>query len=133
MNRVLSWPHTPIVPGLLEALKEERQRTAVTDKGMIRFDLFLGPVEMKFSRHDHAVEPGTEVYVWWKGGGFVCAPATEVDAEEEAARQVVDRVHQARLALAEARRERREKLLANIDIVISGDLPDAQPEQHAPA
>lgn len=124
MNRVLSWPHTPIVPGLLQGLKADRSKTVVTDKGMIRFDLFLGPVEMRFSRPEQALEPGTEVYVWWKGGGFVCAPTAEVDAEEEAARQIIDRVHEARIALAEARRERREKLLANVDIVLPADTPE---------
>jgi len=34
MNRVLSWPHTPIFPGLLEGLKSDRNKAVVTDNGV---------------------------------------------------------------------------------------------------
>jgi hypothetical protein len=126
MNRVLSWPHTPIVRGLLEGLKAERHETVVTDKGMVHFDLFLGPVEMKFSKPEQQLEPGTRVVVWWKGGGFVCASTEEIETEELASREIADRVNQARHAIAEARRERRERLLADVDIVLPGE-PEMQP------
>ena len=53
MNRVLSWPRTPLYPGLLEPLKGERLRSVLTDRGMVRFELPLGPVEMKFSDPQH--------------------------------------------------------------------------------
>jgi len=33
MNRVLSWPHTPMLRALLNALKSERRQTVVSDKG----------------------------------------------------------------------------------------------------
>ncbi|HET9641829.1 MAG TPA: hypothetical protein VFP68_00360, partial [Burkholderiaceae bacterium] len=82
MNRILSWPHTPIFPGLLEGLKHKRLRTRVTPRGTIRFELAAGPVEMKFSRAEQPLPPYTEVYVWWKRGGFVCAPVAEVAHEE---------------------------------------------------
>lgn len=121
MNRVLSWPHTPILPGLLEGLKGERHRTFVTEKGMIYFDLFLGPVEMKFSQAQHQLPPGTEVYVWWKGGGFVCAPASDVDAEERRSRRINERVAQARMKLADARRERQAQRLNDVDIILPTD------------
>ena len=113
MNRVLSWPHTPIVPELLEALKAERHKTVVNERGMIRFDLSLGPVEMKFCDPQHHLAAGTEVYVWWKGGGFVCAPAAELDAEEHAAREIAERFREVRLHLAQARREREVRLAAS--------------------
>src|ERR1043165_2102612 len=99
VNRVLSWPHTPIVPGLLESLKLDKRETVVTDKGMIRFDLPLGPVEMKFSDPHHRLPAGTRVMVWWKVGGFVCASADEVDIEERESRDIADRVQQARSRL----------------------------------
>jgi hypothetical protein len=124
MNRVLSWPHTPIVPGLLEGLKGDRQKTIVTDKGTIRFELFLGPVEMRLSDPQHQLPPGTGVYVWWKGGGFVCAPIDELDAEDLESRRIADRLLQARSQLAAARRERRERLLAEVDIVLPHGLVD---------
>lgn len=110
MNRVLSWPHTPIVPGLLEGLRLDRTKTQVTDKGLVRFELPLGPVEMRFSDAQHQLPPGTEVYVWWKGGGFVCAPAAELDAEERAAREIAERFREVRARLAVARREREQRL-----------------------
>jgi hypothetical protein len=66
----------------------------------------LGSVEMSFSSVEQPLRVGTRVYVWWKGGGFVCAPANEVDAEAEESLRVARRVADARSALAEARRER---------------------------
>ena len=117
MNRVLSWPHTPICPGLLDPLKAERTRTVINERGMIRFQLPLGAVEMKFSSPEHQLNAGSEVYVWWKGGGFVCAPVSEVRAEENEAREIVDRVSQARSHLAAARKEREERLSARVSIV----------------
>jgi len=121
MNRVLSWPHTPIVPGLLESMRTERIPTVVTERGMIRFELPLGPVEMKFSDAEQHLPPGTEVFVWWKGGGFVCAPAEEVEAEERASRHIADRVLQARWRLALARRQRALRLASEVDIVLPED------------
>jgi len=113
MNRVLSWPHTPIVPGLLDMLKQGRHKTLVNDRGMIAFDLSLGQVEMKFCDPQHQLPAGTEVYVWWKGGGLVCAPAAELDADERAAREIAERFREIRLNLAAARREREARLAAS--------------------
>jgi hypothetical protein len=118
MNRVLSWPHTRIVPGLLDDIKTGKHVTAVSDRGMIRFDLPLGPVEMKFSQHEHQLQPGTEVMVWWKGGGFVCAPTEEVDCEERESRDIAERVMQARTQLSQARHERQQRLASQVDIVL---------------
>lgn len=130
MNRVLSWPHTPMVPGLLEGLKSERHKTVVTDRGTIHFDVFLGEVEMKFSNPQQQLSPGTEVLVWWKGGGFVCASSTEFDHEQRESRQIAERVTRARSQLAAARRERQARLAANVDIV----LPiDTEPPRQARA
>jgi len=64
-------------------------------KGMIRFDLFLGPVEMKFSNAQQQLPPGTEVQVWWKGTGFVCATAEDIEAEvheSEESQHILERV-----------------------------------------
>jgi len=118
MNRVLSWPHTPIFPGLLDSLKGARSKTRVTERGMIRFDLPLGAVEMKFPNPQQQLKPGTEVYVWWKGGGFVCAPAAELDHEEDEARRLAERLMQARSHLADARRARQSQIAASVDIVL---------------
>ncbi len=122
MNRVLSWPHTPIFPGLLEGLKSDRNEAVVTDKGTIRFDLFLGPVEMKFSNPHQQLPEGAEVFVWWKGGGFVCALSTEIDVEEQESRHIAERVTQARSQLAEARRERQARFLNDLDIVLPAEV-----------
>jgi len=132
MSRVLSWPHTPIFPKLLDTLKVDRHQTTVTDKGMIRFDLFLGPVEMKFSNTQQQLPPGTEVQVWWKGTGFVCATAEDIEAEvheTEESQHILERVHQVREQLAAARRERHERFVNELDIV----LPPADAEQPQPA
>lgn len=117
MNRVLSWPQTPLVPGLLDALKGERHRTVVNDNGMVRFELSLGAVEMKFCDRQHQLPPGTEVYVWWKGGGCVCAPAAELDADEQAARLIAERFREIRQQLAAARRERDVRLATLVNTV----------------
>jgi hypothetical protein len=129
MNRVLSWPHTPIFPGLLDPLRAERSRAVVTERGTIRFELPLGPVEMRFSNPQHQLEAGTPVYVWWKGGGFVCAPRGEVKAEEDEARCIVERVMQARSQLAAARKQRQARLAAHVDI----ELPEESNTVSLPA
>jgi len=116
MNRVLSWPHTPIVPGLLDALKGPRSRTVVTERGMVRFALPQGVVEMKFPSAQQQLPPGTEVCVWWKGGGFVCAPAAELDREESESRRLAERLAQARSQLAAARRAREKRPPASAEI-----------------
>ena len=126
MNRVLSWPHTAIVPGLLDGLKSDRHRTAVTERGMVRFELPLGPVEMKFSDAHQQLEPGTRVVVWWKGGGFVCAPTDEVRAEERESRRLADGVMQARTQIALARRERQARLASQVDILLPVELEMGQ-------
>ena len=59
--------------------------------------------------------------VWWKGGGFVCAPAAEVDEEERESRCIAERVRNARSQLAAARKERQARLAADVDIVLPAD------------
>ena len=122
MNRILSWPEAPIVPGLLEALSDERHETVVNDKGMIRLESPLGPVEMKFSQPAQQLPTGTEVIVWWKAGGFVCAPAQELDREESESRRIADSLAEARSHLAQARRERQARLAGNVDIVLPDEV-----------
>lgn len=126
MNRVLSWPHTPIFPGLLRPLKTGRHETVVTDKGCVRFDLPLGPVEMRFPTLDTSVPPGTAVYVWWKGGGFVCAPVDELTAEERSTQSITCRLQDARAKLQAARLERleRDSAMAPLDELPPPQRPD---------
>lgn len=125
MNRVLSLPHTTIVPGQLEALRARRRRTVITAKGMVRFELPQGPVEMKLAAGQAPLEPGTEVYVWWKGGGFVCAPQAEVDREERRSRHIEQRVAQARETLAAARADRWARISAYAELASApAPLPD---------
>jgi hypothetical protein len=121
VNRVLSLPHTTIVPGLLDTLKSVRSRTRITPKGMIRFELSRGPVEMRLVPGQPPIDPGTEVYVWWKGGGFVCAPSSEVDAAERRTRSIERRVIKARETLAAARADRWARLSSY------GELPASEP------
>lgn len=85
-----------------------------------------GPVEMKIAGGQLPIEPGTEVYVWWKGGGFVCAPTADVDAEERRSRKIEKRVMQARETLAAARADRWARASAY------GELPAEQPHEEAP-
>jgi hypothetical protein len=106
----------------LDVLKGVRSRIQVTSKGMIRFELANGSVEMKVATGQAPIEPGTEVYVWWKGGGFVCAPTADVDAEERRTRKIEKRVLQARETLAAARAERWARASAY------GELPAPEPE-----
>ena len=122
MNRVLSWPRTPVLNGLLDALKRERQRTEVTPQGTVRFEHPLGIIEMTFSLPAEQPAPGTSVYVWWKGGGFVCAPVDEYRAEQREAQAAIDRVNEMRLHLAEARRHRHGELVSHVDIELPIDV-----------
>jgi len=128
MNRVLSWPHTRIVPGLLDELKNEgKRRTVVTDKGMIRFELSRGLAEMHFSDAQQQLPPGTDVFVWWKVGGFVCAPTSEIEAEERASRDITEQVQRARALLAQARKERESRLTKPIDLALPLESRQEEP------
>jgi hypothetical protein len=126
VNRVLSLPYTKIIPGQLDALMRQRTRTTVRRDGTVRFDLPGGRVEMRLAAGQTPLPPGSEVYVWWKGGGFICAPVQEVDYEEQRARNVVRRVEQARAVLAAARADRWARLSAY------GDLPETKAEDERP-
>ena len=95
-----------MTPAQLLSLTKERHETRVTAKGSVLLVNELGSVDMEFASAEHPLRTGTRVYVWWKGGGFVCAPANEVDSEAEESLRVSRRVAEARLALADARRER---------------------------
>jgi hypothetical protein len=127
MNRVLSWPHTPMLRALLEHLKTERQETAVSPRGMVRIEHELGTAEMNFSVPEQQLEPGTQVYVWWKGGGFVCAAISEFKAEEREARSIAEQVLQARSQLAAARKQRQESRVSHVDIELPADDPASRP------
>jgi hypothetical protein len=109
MNHVLSLPHTLTLPGLLEPWMKGQHRTVVTRNGMVRLEGERGRVEMRFSDGQPTLPPGTEVYVWWKGGGFVCASVEEMHAEQQHAETVAARVTQARARLDEARRARADR------------------------
>lgn len=119
MNRVLSWPQTTLFPGLLEPLKKGRTATRIDEHGGVRIELPLGPVEMRLMEGEAPLPAGTRVYVWWKGGGFVCAPVAELRAEAHHARAIERQVHAARERLEVARRERleRESGLSDFDVL----------------
>jgi hypothetical protein len=103
-----------------------RARTTVRRDGTVRVDLPRGRVEMRLAAGQPPLAAGTEVYVWWKGGGFICAPVQEVDYEEQRARNVVRRVQQARAVLAAARADRWER------VSTYGNLPEPQAEEERP-
>ncbi len=106
MNRILSLPLHTVTPAQLQALNKERHETQVTPFGSVVLSHGMGQVEMRFASAESPLRPGVRVYVWWKGGGFVCAPADEVDARAAESERVARRVSDARSALAEARKER---------------------------
>jgi len=106
MNRVLSLPHTPIFPGLLEELRHGMYQTAVTDKGTVRLQHQFGPVEMRFAMQEQQLPPGTAVQVWWKGGGFVCATLAEMAADEEKRQHLASLIARVRSQFAAARHGR---------------------------
>jgi hypothetical protein len=106
VNRILSLPLTTLTPSQLQALARSRHETQVTPFGSVVLSHATGSVEMKFSSAENPLRAGVRVYVWWKGGGFVCAPADEVDAQAAESERVARRVADARTALAEARKER---------------------------
>ena len=106
MNRILSLPLNTVTPAQLQALSRGRHETEVTAFGSVVLNHGMGPVEMRFSSAENPLSAGVRVYVWWKGGGFVCAPADEVDAQAVESERVARRVSDARSALAEARKER---------------------------
>jgi hypothetical protein len=127
MNRVLSLPHTTLFPGLLSELQRSRLRTVVRPNGIVRFEPPGGVVEMRFARGQAPIAAGTEIYVWWKAGGFVCAPTADIDAEERRARRIEQRVAQAREALAAARADRALRESAYMDL----QPPPQQQPEHA--
>ncbi|MFM8898808.1 MAG: hypothetical protein ACKOF9_02520 [Burkholderiales bacterium] len=106
MNRVLSLPLNTVTPAQLQALTRGRHDTQVTGFQSVVLNHGLGQVEMRFAPAENPLEAGARVYVWWKGGGFVCAPADQVDAQAAESARVARRVSDARFALAEARKER---------------------------
>lgn len=106
MNRILSLPLNTLTPAQLQALTKIRHETEVTASASVVLQHETGTVEMRFSSAENPLASGVRVYVWWKGGGFVCAPANEVDAEAAESLRIERRVADARSALAEARRER---------------------------
>lgn len=113
MNHVLSLPYTTVTPAQLRLLQADRHETVVTRTGTVRLVHPSGVVEMRFSDASHRLEGGVKVYVWWKGGGFVCAPTDHVEAEARESFRVAEQVAQTRAALAAARQERAVRIAAS--------------------
>lgn len=128
MNRILSLPLNTLTPAQLHALTKSRHETEVTPSGSIILQHEMGPVEMRFSSAENPLAPGIRVYVWWKGGGFVCAPANEVDEEAAESLRIEQRVAEARSALAEARRERASRFggLSSAPMPLDVDLGSSE-------
>jgi hypothetical protein len=122
VNHILSLPYATTTPSQLSELRDIRHETEITPSGTVRLSHRTGTVEMRFSSMSHPLPAGTSVYVWWKGGGFVCAPVAEVDAETMETQRIAERVAQARAALANARQERSARIAASQ----FGQLDDSQ-------
>lgn len=127
MNRVLSWPLVPIQPQHLEQVARSRHVALVGDKQAIRLFFPFGVVEMLMAPNQEPMDVGAEVYVWFKGGGFLCGPKAQIDHDERESRRALRRVKAARAALAASRAERAARLAADIDILLPG-LDEAIPD-----
>lgn len=127
MNRVLSWPLVPILAQHLEQVVRNRHVAEVGDKQLVRLQFPFGIIEMPLAPHQEPMLPGTEVYVWFKGGGFLCGPKREIDLAERESRHALRRVKAARAVLAASRAERAARLAADIDILLP-DLDEAIPD-----
>lgn len=135
MNRVLSWPSVPIAAQHLEQVARARHVAVVTDRQSVRFTLPFGDIEMHIAPHQQPMLPGTQVYVWFKGGGFLCGPKREIDLSERESRHALRRVKAARAALAASRAERAARLAADIDILLpelDAAIPDNGDSDMAP-
>ena len=102
VNRLLSIS-SAIPAAVVERIKERRV-TGLSMGDFVRISTRSG-THFDFVLTDGAqgLLPRLPVYVWWSVGGMVCAPVSEVDAEEAHARSVVRKVQEARAALARAR------------------------------
>jgi len=135
MNRVLSWPLLPLLAQHLEQVARSRHVAAVSEKQAVRITLPFGVVEMLIAPNQQPMLPGTEVYVWFKGGGFLCGPKREIDLAERESRHALRRVKAARAALATSRAERAARLAADIDILLpelDAAIPDNGDSDLAP-
>ena len=127
MNRVLSWPVVPIPAQHLEHVARNRHVVRVSDKRGVRLEFPFGTVEMMLAPNQQPLDIGVEVYVWFKGGGFLCGPKAQIDHDERESRRALRRVKAARAALAASRAERAARLAADIDILLP-DLDEAIPD-----
>jgi hypothetical protein len=135
MNRVLSWPLLPLPAQHLEQVVRSRHVAVISDKQAVRITLSFGTVEMLIAPNQQPMLPGTEVYVWFKGGGFLCGPKREIDLAERESRHALRRVKAARAALATSRAERAARLAADIDILLpelDAAIPDNGDSDLAP-
>lgn len=135
MNRVLSWPVLPILAQHLEQVARTRHVAVVGDKQAVRITLPFGVIEMLIAPNQQPMLAGTEVYVWFKGGGFLCGPKREIDLAERESRHALRRVKAARAALAASRAERAARLAADIDILLpelDAAIPDNGDSDLAP-
>jgi hypothetical protein len=135
MNRVLSWPLLPILAQHLEQVARNRHVAVVGDKQAVRITLSFGVIEMPIAPNQQPLLAGTEVYVWFKGGGFLCGPKREIDLAERESRHALRRVKAARAALAASRAERAARLAADIDILLpelDAAIPDNGDSDLAP-
>jgi hypothetical protein len=125
MNRVLSWPLLPLLAQQLEQVARSRHVAVVGDKQAVRITLPFGVVEMLIAPNQQPLLAGTEVYVWFKGGGFLCGPKREIDLAERESRHALRRVKAARAA----------RLAADIDILLpelDAAIPDNGDSDMAP-
>lgn len=135
MNRVLSWPSVPIPAQHLEQVARSRHLADVSDRQSVRIILSFGTIEMLIAPNQPPLLAGTEVYVWFKGGGFLCGPKREIDLAERESRHALRRVKAARAALAASRAERAARLAADIDILLpelDAAIPDNGDSDMAP-
>jgi hypothetical protein len=135
MNRVLSWPLLPLLAQQLEQVARSRHVAVVGDKQAVRIVLPFGTVEMLIAPNQQPLLAGTEVYVWFKGGGFLCGPKREIDLAERESRHALRRVKAARAALAASRADRAARLAADIDILLpelDAAIPDNGDSDMAP-
>ena len=117
----------PTLAQHLEQVARSRHVAVIGEKQAVRLSFPFGTIEMLLAPHQEPFLPGTEVYVWFKGGGFLCGPKLDIDDDERESRRALRRVKAARAALAASRAERAARLAADIDILLP-DLDAAIPD-----
>jgi hypothetical protein len=118
MARILVTHHVFDLHLIGLSVQGQRIRVVVDADGEIQLQTPRAKVRLHLSENDKGgpLLPGDVVYVWWHAGGFVCAPADELDDSERHRLDMKEEVRLARERLAQARRDRASRHVPTPDM-----------------